>query len=317
MLEVVVVGAGRMARAHLAVLQQAPEVRVAALVDPDAAALQRTADEFGIARRLASHRDLLQQERPDAAFVAVSILSTADVAADFLSAGVPTLVEKPAGLFTHQTRRLAELARERRALAMVGVNRRFYAAILRGRELLAQAGPVLSITVDAHEDLTRLQHDPRFPAQVVRRWGAANGVHVLDLLRFFAGDVARVCALQRTFRASAPDVCAALLEFEGGAVGRAGMDFTGPGGHRFEVRAEGATLTSQDSYLQRLILQARGSEPLVLQPDELDRTLKPGLVRQDHLFLECVRTGTPLPFPASTLDDAVKTMELIDALAGA
>jgi predicted dehydrogenase len=145
----------------------------------------------------------------------------------------------------------------------------------------------------------------------------ANGIHALDLLRFFAGDVARVTAVQRTFEGPMPDACAAILEFEGGALGRVGVDWTAPGGHRFEVRPPGVTLAPDDLYLQRLILQARGREPVVLEQDEADQRYKPGFLRQDRTFLDCVRSGAPLPFPASDLDDAVKTMELVDAITGA
>jgi predicted dehydrogenase len=105
-LDVAVVGAGKIARMHLPVLRDTPDVRVAALVDTDPVALGHTADPCGIARRLTSHRPLIEEGRVDAAFVLVSVLQVAAVAADFLEAGIATFLEKPAGLYTHQTRHL-------------------------------------------------------------------------------------------------------------------------------------------------------------------------------------------------------------------
>ena len=312
---VAVVGAGHIAQKHLEVLTDLPNVEICALVDANAQALQETADRFGIETRLTSYQALLEGDRPDAAFVLVSVLAIADVAADFIKAGVPTFLEKPPGIHTSQTRRLAELAKESGVTAMVGVNRRFYSNAIRGREMLIEAGPIQTVTLEAHEDLARIWARPKFPPEVVQRWGVANGIHALDMLRFFGGDVANVVAVQRAFESPMPNACAAILEFEAGALGRAAMDWTGPGGHRFEVRTSGATLTSNSGYSQ-LTLRRCGQDDLTLGYDELDTQYKPGFFRQNRAFIHSVRTGEPLPFPACDLEDAVKTMEMIDAIAG-
>lgn len=316
MLEVAVIGAGHIAQKHLAALQAIPGLRLAALVDKNPEMLQTTAEHFGIERRLTSIEPLLEQSRPDAVFVLVSVLAVHEVAGAFLKARIPTFLEKPPGLHTCQTRELARLAREHQTLAMVGVNRRFYSTTIRGREMLLEAGPIRSVTVEAHEDMDRIWKMGKFPEEVIRRWAAANGIHALDLLRFFGGDVRKVTAVQRTFEGPMPDSCAAIVEFANGAVGRALMDWTAPGGHRFEARGPGVTLTSDPGF-SKVTFQRRGQEPLILELDEEDRKQKPGFLRQDRTFLECVRTGQPLPFPACDLDDAVKTMEMIDGIAGA
>ena len=93
------------------------------------------------------------------------------------------------------------------------------------------------------------------------------------------------------------------------------MDWFAPGGHAFAVRCRGATLSGGSTY-DRVELKQRGAEPQVLELDEADRRYKPGFWRQDQTFLQCVEAGEPLPFPACDLDDAVKTMELIDQIAG-
>lgn len=314
-LKIAVIGAGNIAQKHLPVLKDLPGVEVSALVDRNPQALQEAGERFGIGRRLESYGPLLAEDRPDAAFVLVSVLAVADVAADCLGAGIPTFLEKPPGIHTCQTQQLAELARENRILAMVGVNRRFYSNVLRGRELLLEAGPIQTVSLEAHEDVERIRMGTKFPPEVLRRWSVANGIHALDMLRFFGGNVARVTAVQRTFDGPMPDACAAIIEFENGALGRAAMDWTGPGGHRFEVRGPAVTLTSNRGYSQ-LTLERRGKEPVLLEFDELDRKYKPGFFRQDSTFVECVRTGTALPFPACDLDDAVRTVQMIDAIAG-
>ena len=52
-------------------------------------------------------------------------------------------------------------------------------------------------------------------------------------------------------------------------------------------------------------------------PEWSDRPHNPyinGWWHQDKFFLDCVREGRPAAFPASNLEDAVKTMELIDMI---
>ena len=315
LLKVAVIGGGNIAQQHLPVLKDLSQVEVTALVDGDEKTLRESADRFSIPTRLRSHTQLLENDRPDAVFVLVSVLQVADVAGDFIRAGIPTFLEKPPGLYTAQTRRLAELVSTHGTLAMVGLNRRFYSTLLQGREMLRLCGPIRSVTIEAHEDLQRIRENPKFNDEVTQRWSAANGIHALDLLRFFGGDIARIEAVHHVVEGPMPDCSTATIEFVDGAHGRALMDWFAPGGHRFEVRATGATLTAGPAY-STVILLRRGQDSVVIERQEIDRRYKAGFYRQDETFVECVRSGTPLPFPACSLEDAAKTMEMIDVIAG-
>ena len=314
-LEIAVVGAGKIAKKHLEVLTDCEEIELVALVDLNPQMLDETGNRFDVENRLSSIEPLLDEKRPDGVFVLVSVLNVADVAAEFIGEGIPTFMEKPPGIYAWQTRDLAKLARKTGTLAMVGVNRRFYSANLKGRELLLESGPIRTVTVEAHEDLERMKAREKFSPEVLRRWSVANGIHALDLLRFFGGEVSKVTAVQRTFEWDMPDACTAIIEYENGALGRGLMDWTAPGGHRFEVRSAGATLTSEPGF-GKLTFRQRGAGPIVLEYDEIDRQYKAGFYRQDHTFLDCIRTGEPLPFPACDLDDATRTMEMINQIVG-
>ena len=314
-LKVAVVGGGNIAQQHLPVLRDIPEAHVATLVETNPQVLEETANRFDIPDRWPSHADLLEADRPDAVFVLVSVLQVASVAADFIRAGIPTFLEKPPGLYTGQTRELADLARQHGTPAMVGVNRRFYSVQMRGRGMLLESGPVHSVTIEAHEDLDRIRSRPKFPDEVISRWGAANGIHALDLLRYFGGDVSDITAVRHRVEGPADDCCSAIVSFEDGAVGRALVDWFAPGGHRYEVRGEGTTLTSDRGFTSATF-QCRNASPETLVPDELDRRYKAGFYRQDRAFLQGLLNGLPPSFPACSLDDAVKTMEMIDAIVG-
>lgn len=313
-LRVAVIGAGNIAQQHLPVLTTHPECEVALLCDATPATLAETATKFGIRETCASVGDVLRRDDVDAVFVMVSVLQMARVAGACLETGIPTFMEKPPGICSADTERLAEQRARTGGLAMVGLNRRFYSSHLAARERLRAAGPIVSVTVDAHEDLMRINRQ-KFPPLVVRRWAYANGIHALDLLRYFGGDVASVTAFRTAHENPFPDALSAHLRFTSGAHGRAAVDWTTPGRHRFEVRAGGLRATSVAVFGSTEIA-ARGQEVEVIDPDEDDRRYKPGFWKQDSAFLAAVRSGRPPADPAPSLDDALATMRMLDEICG-
>jgi virulence factor len=314
-LRVAVVGAGRIAQHHLAVLTDHPECDVVAISDRDPGALAATGDRFGIAGRLDDANALLRRDDVDAVFVLVSVLAVADVAGTFIDAGMPTLLEKPPGLFSSDTARLAELQHKRGTVAMVGLNRRFHANQLETKRRLTEVGPLATVTVEGHEDLGPYHRG--HPPLVLRRWTYANAIHVLDLLRYFGGDVAEVESTANTVEHDFPDSFTATLRFTNGALGRAAVDLFGPGAHRYDVRAVGATAISAEkapNWLARTTLSLRGQPDEVLEPDEDDLRFKAGFWKQASAFLQGVREGKQPPSPAADLADAHKTMVMIDQI---
>ena len=313
-LRVAVIGAGNIAQQHLPVLTNHPECEVALLCDASPAVLAETAAKFGIAHTAPALGDVLRRDDLDAVFVMVSVLHMATVASACLETGIPTFMEKPPGICSADTARLAELQHRVGGLAMVGFNRRFYSSHLAARERVLAAGPIVSVTVDAHEDLARVNRE-KFPPLVVRRWAYANGIHALDLLRFFGGDVAAVDARRTRYEHPFPDCISAHLTFEGGAHGRAAVDWMAPGRHRFEIRSVGVRATSLAGFGSTEIA-ARGRDVERLDPDEDDQRYKPGFWKQDSAFLTAVRAGRAPAWPAPSLADAHASMVMIDSICG-
>jgi hypothetical protein len=54
----------------------------------------------------------------------------------------------------------------------------------------------------------------------------------------------------------------------------------------------------------------------LLPVDEVDVKFKPGLYAQNRFFLDAVKERKSIAYPASDLADAVKTMQLIEAISG-
>ncbi len=293
-LRVAVIGGGRVAQDHLKVLTNHPDCDVIALADRDPKLLATTADRFGIGERLDDADSLLRR--------------------DDLDAGVPTFAEKPPGIYSSDTAHLAELQQKRGTIATVGLNKRYYSNLLEMKHRLAEVGPVVTVSLDAHEDLSTVPRD-RFPIDVLRRWPYANGIHGLDLLRFFGGDVAEVESHARTIENAFPDSFSAIVHFTNGAMGRAAIDLFGPGEYRCEVHVVGATgILEKPDWFGTSTLFRRGQSDEAIVQDEDDHRFKQGFWKQNSAFLEGVRAGKQPPWPAADLADAYKTMVLIDQI---
>lgn len=313
-----VVGTKNIAGKHIPVLQALPESTIVALCDIDAQAVSTAAHQFGVDKTFTSVESLQAWGEYDAVYVLVSVLAVADIAELFLRAGTPTFIEKPPGLYTVDTERLAAVANETGTIATVGLNRRFYSNTMAGRDALLETGEVVSVTVHADEDVGPKWDDPRFPPEVAARWVYANSIHALDLIRYFGGDIAKVSSVQRKIGLPVPDSFSAIIDFESGAIGRALADhFAQRGGHRYQVRTATATLTSGHTLEDSCTLTRRNREPVQFSLTGLDRRLKPGFPGESKAFLHAVQTGNPVEFPSPTLVDAVKTMQMLDAITGA
>jgi predicted dehydrogenase len=97
------IGAGQIARQHLACLKSLPPVELAAICDLSAATAEAGAERYGIRAWFTDHRAMLEEIRPDVVHITTPPTSHFRLAMDSLDAGAHVIVEKPA------TSTLAEL----------------------------------------------------------------------------------------------------------------------------------------------------------------------------------------------------------------
>lgn len=326
-LRVGVIGAGRIAAgSHLPCLVNYGDLDLV-VCETDEARLRTVADRFGIADRRTDYREMLARDGLDAVLVLTQPAATYGVARDCLQAGVPTLMEKPPGMTTAETRDLLAVSRARGVDAMVAVNRRFNPLLTEARRMVEARGRIASIVAEFYQ----------FSMPLYRRLGSSEdtlativvpgSIHTVDLIRYLGGDVAEVYARADAYFDTHPDSFTALLRFRNGATGLINYNLTSP--IRLErVSFHGAEASAfleglADScvvYVGDLVhdlTNVRRRDPS--SPEWSDRPANPfdnGWWHQDRFFLDAVRDRRPIDFPASNLEDAVKTMELIDMIAG-
>lgn len=112
------IGAGLIARQHLACLAELPDVEIAAVCDLSAATAECAAERSGARAWFTDHRAMLQEVRPDVVHVTTPPTSHFRLALDALDAGAHVIVEKPATATYEELETLARRS-EARGRALV------------------------------------------------------------------------------------------------------------------------------------------------------------------------------------------------------
>jgi len=205
-----VIGLGYFANAmHLPSLTRNSEIEIVAVADPDENNLNSTAAKYGFRKTYRDYREMLKKEKLEAVYVIVNVKATLEVASATMEARIPTLLEKPPGVTSAETRKLIEVADRTGTLNIVAFNRRHAPPIMKAKEVF---GDTRQRMVSA-----KMLRYRRYEEHFV----AGTGIHSLDALRYLGGDVAEV------YTVSAPATddkggtnLVSLLQYESGAVGQ-------------------------------------------------------------------------------------------------
>ena len=303
--KIAMIGVGPMAAQHAACLRHVPGVEVVSCASRSAEKAAAFAQQHGIAEpRLFD--DVMRAPQADAIWVVLPCDLMAPMAIQLAHHGLPMFLEKPVGLSPVETRQVAERVD---VPNMVGLNRRFYEVIVRGREMITAAGGARAIEVHMPEDLTRVPAGAH-KDMTLANWQYANSVHLLDLFRYFGGEVSHVTAENR-IASNADRSYNALLSFETGARGLYNAQWYAPGGWRVSVYADDLSITFQP--IEQANVMRRGSAPEIIRPSGPDAEFKAGLFGQAAAFRDLVQSGK-LSENAADLADYLKSVELVDKL---
>ncbi|MCW5850340.1 MAG: Gfo/Idh/MocA family oxidoreductase [Anaerolineae bacterium] len=320
-----VIGAGRIAEgSHLPCLVRFPDVE---LVVCDTVEARRAVvrDKFGLTELRTDYRQMLRDDRLDAVFVLTPPLATHAVARDCLAAGIPTLMEKPPGMATEETRDLLRTAERAGTWGMVGVNRRFQPLLNQAKRMVEANGPLATVIVEFYH----------FHMGILRGMGASETglaqvltsgcIHSIDLMRYLCGNVTEVYAHAGAYFDRHPDSFTAMVRFEGGAtalfhnhlLGGVRSEKLTIHGRRASAYLEGLVnrcVVHQDEFTYDISNVARGDPSAPQWSDRPQHAYANGWWDQARYFIDCVTANRPPGYPASNLADAVRTMELIDAI---
>jgi predicted dehydrogenase len=222
-LQIALVGAGLIGRAHLARLDASPECGCAAICDPTEAA-RALAAERGLPW-FPSPREMLAAMTPDGAIIATPNALHVPGAIDCLEAGVPVLVEKPLAESVAAAWRLVE-AEKRTGVAVLAGHHRRHNPIVKAARRIVQEGGIGRLVAVNSLFLIR-KPDDYFDVAWRREPGGGplliNLIHDIDNLRFICGEIDAVQAMtsNATRGFAVEDTAALTFRFSNGALGTA------------------------------------------------------------------------------------------------
>jgi predicted dehydrogenase len=197
---------------------------------------------------------------------------------------------------------------------MVGLNRRFYSVMQRAREEILKAGPLVSVLVEGPERLAEVKAVGIHPPEIIAGLLFANSIHCIDLLRYFGGDVQHISVTSSQWDEEQKNSFGALIKFRGGAMGHYIAHWMSPASWSVTLYGMGRRVSLNP--LEKATLVDSDRSERLLAVDDVDVKFKPGLYGQNRFFLDAVKERRAIKYPASDLDDAVKTMQLIEAIGG-
>lgn len=148
-------------------------------------------------------REAVMDSRVDAVIVATTNRWLAPIALFAVQAGKHVLVEKPGALAPEELDALSDTATSRRVCVWVGFNHRFHPAMKKAHEIFESKalGPLMFIR-GRYGHGGRIGYDREWRADPKVSGGGElidQGVHLIDLARWFLGDFDRVSGFVNTY----------------------------------------------------------------------------------------------------------------------
>jgi predicted dehydrogenase len=348
-IKVGVVGGG-FGRVHILAYRATPGVEVTAFCQRTKTSAQKIARDFGIPHVFTDYREMLDQANLDA----VSLTTPTNVHLAMVSEAfdhrVSVLCEKPLAMNQEEAAAMLKHAEEARAIHMTAFNFRFIPAFYRMKELM-QEGYVGSRVLHVEAAwFSERRSDPNLPLgwrdqKETVGFGAMgdSGVHLVDLVRWLAGDFKRVCSQQAIFTKERPladgsgtqevtvEDCAVFIgELTGGGLVSFAANSAARGSAYQEIRILGnhgvlravVDRTKPDWMIGELWgAQGDGETELLPIPEQLAERLIPAEARRaareaifanlTRLLARGIRTGEQ---PNPSFHDGLEAQKVLDAV---
>jgi predicted dehydrogenase len=293
------------------------------VVDANAETARVVADTYGCGFET-SWENVAHSDDVDVVVAATPNAFLRDIAVASLNAGKHVLIEKPMGRNAAEAEAIADAAAASGRLLKIGFNHRYHPAVARARQLvgLGAIGDLINIRARyGHGGRAGYEREWRGNAELAGGGELTDqGVHVCDLINWFAGRPSEAFAYTQT--AVWPirpleDNAFGLFRYDGGRVASFHTSWTQwKNMFSFEIFGTGGSLAIEGlgkSYgTERLIQTLRNAEGGV--PDQSESTFD-GPDDSWRLewadFVAAILDGTPY---LGTPEDGVTAMRMIDAL---
>ncbi len=200
-MKVAVVGCGLIGLKRAKALPE--EARLVAAVDLTLERAEQLAAGFSECKAYQSYTEMLAAEKPDIVVVATAHASLAEISFAAIQAKAHVLVEKPAAKSSAELLPLIEAASENNVCVHIGFNHRYHRSFQKARALIDEGaiGPLMFLRA-RYGHGGRIGYDKEWRADPQLSGGGElidQGVHLVDLARWFLGDFTSVQGFAHTY----------------------------------------------------------------------------------------------------------------------
>jgi predicted dehydrogenase len=225
MLNVGLIGVGKMGLSHLSILNAHPAVKSVSICE-SSGYIRSVLEKYSGMAATDSYAKLLEQPGLDAVMIATPSKLHARMVREALDRGLHVFCEKPFCLDPRDSRDLAKLAAEKKVVNQVGYHYRFAGTFNEAKRLIeAKAlGDVHHIRVEAYGPVVLRPRGATWRNRSNEGGGCLYdyACHAIDLVNYLVGPPKSVrgVALNRVFSADVDDEVYATLNFGGGLNGQ-------------------------------------------------------------------------------------------------
>lgn len=325
-----VIGAGGIAGGiHLPALKGIGTADIAAICDHDGSKAEKSAAMFSIPKAYRNYLQMLDEEKPEAAFVLVQPDQSFRIALDCLSRGIHTFVEKPAGITVYQAKTLERTALSQKLICQVGFNRRYIPLIREVVQIMRGITPIQQVEGYFLKHSSAAFYDGCSSALM------CDTIHAIDCVRWIAGGepIKAATLISRYGDTPVDNAWNSVIRFDNGvsAIIKANYN-TGGRTHGFEIHGPNASAFINIGFGNMncsakilysdgkgtFSISARGggeSSIQTLDGCEIAKSTEYyayyGYQAEDEAFLNSVLTGQK---PMADISEAVKSMEMVDMI---
>jgi len=303
-----IIGTGGIANSHaLGYLTNRDVCELTAVCDIDKEKVKAFAERHGVKKTYTDYGKMLKSDVVDAVSVCLPNNLHATATLDALAAGKHVLCEKPMATTVQEAEKMAQEAARTGLVLYIGFNHRFIASFFKGKEIAEKLGPPIALRIAYGHTLAESLAERWFSKKAVSGGGTLldNGVHMIDMTRWYFGEVSEVSAQVGKYvlpKGDVEDNAIILLRLRNGAI--ASLQFSwswwGATGLEFEALCTNGTLTIEGS---RLSYYKREAQTWVIP----DLPRMDGWKEETRHFVEAVAEGRE---PFVTPKDGLQALKI-------
>lgn len=310
------IGVGGIAQwVHFPSFSEMKDVNIVGICDINSKRLREVTEKFKVKESFTDYKQMLTKIKLDAVYVMVPPKALKSIVLYCLSQKLHVFMEKPPGMSLEETEEMAKVAKENNCKTMVGFNRRFAPVTREAKKIIERNGSITQCMVEYHK-----YHLGDSPYYGTNSWLLVDIIHSVDTLRWIGGEVKSVQSIVSKYDSNYENSFLALLKFKCGAKGVLNSNYlSGVRINKLEIHGHAIAAYIEPPNLGTIYEKNRthmNPKPtILLEGSKLagsKETYKTyGYFAESRHFIDCLKKDIP---PETSLEDAMKTMRLIDAI---